>query len=140
MRCVASVLHASPLAAPRGSDHPVEEMKCVDVCTIDVHEGHTMTTSKSPAVDREGKDSRINVRLAQSQATLIRRAAEADNKSLSEFVIGSAATAAEQVLADRRWFTVDDATWRAFEELLERPAVYKPRLAELLAEGDRFVD
>ena len=99
-----------------------------------------MTTSNSSAVDREGKDSRINVRLAQSQATLIRRAAEAENKSLSEFVISSAATAAEHVLADRRWFTVDDATWRAFEDLLERPAEYKPRLAELLAMDNQFVD
>lgn len=99
-----------------------------------------MTTSNSSAVDRESKDSRINVRLAPSQAALIRRAAEVGKKSLSEFVIGSAAAAAEQVLADRRWFAADDAAWQAFEALLERPAVYKPRLAELLADDDRFVD
>lgn len=99
-----------------------------------------MSTSSSSAVDRESKDSRINVRLAPSQAALIRRAAEVGNKSLSEFVIGSAAAAAEQVLADRRWFTADEAAWQAFEALLERPVVYKPRLAELLAEDDRFVD
>jgi len=99
-----------------------------------------MATSNSSAVNRESKDSRINVRLAPSQAALIRRASEVGNKSLSEFLIGSAASAAEQVLAGRRWFTADDAAWRAFEALLERPAVYKPRLAELLAEDDRFVD
>ncbi|MBX3098756.1 MAG: DUF1778 domain-containing protein [Salinibacterium sp.] len=99
-----------------------------------------MATTNPSAVERENKDSRINVRLAPSQATLIRRAAEADHKSVSEFVISSAATAAEHVLADRRWFTVDDATWRAFEELLERPAEYKPRLAELLARDTQFVD
>lgn len=97
-----------------------------------------MTTSG--AVDREHKDARINVRLAPSQASLIRRAAEVSNTSVSEFVIGSAAVAAEQVLAGRRWFTLDEASWRAFEELLERPAQYKPRLAELLAAADVFVD
>ena len=57
-----------------------------------------MTASR--AIDRENKDARINVRLAPSQASLIRRAAEASSTSVSEFVIGSAAVAAEQVLAD----------------------------------------
>ena len=97
-----------------------------------------MTTSG--AIDHENKDARINVRLAPSQASLIRRAAEASSTSVSEFVIGSAAVAAEQVLAGRRWFTLDDESWRAFEELLERPVKYKPRLAELLAADDVFVD
>ncbi len=92
------------------------------------------------SIDHENKDARMNVRLAPSQASLIRRAAEADNKSVSEFVIGSAASAAEHVLADRRRFAIDAAAWRSFSELLERPAVYKPRLAELLASDDRFVD
>jgi len=110
----------------------------VPVCTIDVQKGLIMTASR--AIDRENKDARINVRLAPSQASLIRRAAEASSTSVSEFVIGSAAVAAEQVLADRRWFTLDEESWRAFEELLERPAEYKPRLAELLAADDVFVD
>ena len=47
---------------------------------------------------------------------------------------------ASNVLADRRWFTLDEESWRAFEELLERPAEYKPRLAELLAADVVFVD
>lgn len=91
------------------------------------------------ATEHESKDARINVRLAPSQAALIRRAAEAQDKSLTDFVISSAADAAEQVLADRRWFRLDDASWEAFEALLDRPAVFKPRLAELLATEDRFV-
>ena len=88
---------------------------------------------------RRPRASSLSSPLRKQAAAPDGRAAEADNKSLSEFVIGSAAVAAEHVLADRRWFTVDDATWRAFEELLERPAVYNPRLAELLAMADRFV-
>lgn len=97
-----------------------------------------MTTP--PETQRASKDARLNVRLAPSQAALIRRAAEVNNTSLSEFVISSAADAAERVLADRRWFGLDDATWDAFETLLERPVVEKPRLAELLTGDDRFVD
>lgn len=40
----------------------------------------------------------------------------------------------EQVLADRRSFDLDEDAWAAFTEMLERPTVYKPRLAALLAE------
>ena len=94
----------------------------------------------STAAEREIKDARINVRLAPSQAALIRRAAEAQDKSLTDFVISSAADAAELVLADRRWFRLDDAAWEAFEALLDRPAIFKPRLADLMATEDRFVD
>jgi uncharacterized protein (DUF1778 family) len=90
--------------------------------------------------DHENKDARINVRLTSSQAALIRQAAEWQDKSLTEFVINSAAAAAEQVLADRRWFRLDASAWERFETLLDRPAIYKPRLAELIATEDTFVD
>jgi uncharacterized protein (DUF1778 family) len=46
----------------------------------------------------------------------------------------------EQAPADRRWFTLDDAAWETFEDLLDRPAVIKPRLAELLSEEPRPFD
>jgi uncharacterized protein (DUF1778 family) len=97
-----------------------------------------MTTT--PSAQRASKDARLNVRLAPSQAALIRLAAEVNNTSVSEFVISSAAEAADRVLADRRWFGLDDATWDAFEALLERPVVERPRLADLLTSDDRFVD
>ena len=90
--------------------------------------------------ERSAKDARLNVRLAPAQADLIRLAADAENTSVSDFVVSSATTAAEQVLADRRWFPLDEAAWNAFHELLERPAVAKPRLADLLARDDVFVD
>jgi uncharacterized protein (DUF1778 family) len=40
-----------------------------------------------------------------------------------------------QVLTDRRWFLLDRNAADAFDDLLERPAVFKPRLHALLAEG-----
>lgn len=36
--------------------------------------------------------------------------------------------------------TLDDAAWADFEDLLERPAVYKPRLAALLSEETPVFD
>ena len=42
--------------------------------------------------------------------------------------------AAEDTLADRRVFRLDDKQWRAFQDILDRPGADKPRLARLLAE------
>lgn len=87
------------------------------------------------------RGARLNLRANARQDTLIRMAAQATNKTVTAFVLDSASTAAEQVLADRRWFMLDDAAWDAFQDALERPAVVKPRLAELLSEdSDLFED
>lgn len=87
----------------------------------------------------QGRDARLNIRATARQDALIRLAAHATSKTVTEFVLDSASNAAEQVLADRRWFLLNDAAWAAFEDSLERPPVVKPRLRELLAdEADVF--
>ena len=43
-------------------------------------------------------------------------------------------TAAEDALADRRMFRLDDRRWKDFQNILDRPVVNKPRLARLLSE------
>ncbi|MFG2087500.1 MULTISPECIES: DUF1778 domain-containing protein [unclassified Spirillospora] len=88
-----------------------------------------------PGTDaRHARETRLNLRASARQDTLIRMAAQATNKTVTAFVLDSASAAAEQVLADRRWFMLDDAAWNAFQDALERPAIVKPRLAELLSE------
>jgi uncharacterized protein (DUF1778 family) len=87
---------------------------------------------------RPARDSRLNIRTSAKQDNLIRQAAQAVDKSVSEFVLDSATATAEHVLADRRYFAVSDAAWQAFEAALERPAVFKPRLHDLLNEDSPF--
>ena len=41
--------------------------------------------------------------------------------------------AAQDDLADRRAFALDDAAWVELQDLLDRPPVVKPELAELLS-------
>lgn len=91
-----------------------------------------------PTPTRPARDSRFNIRTSVKQDTLIRQAARAVDKSVSEFVLDSATATAEHVLADRRYFAVPDDAWQAFEAALERPAVFKPRLHELLNEDPPF--
>lgn len=87
---------------------------------------------------RAARDSRLNLRLAAKQDTLIRTAAHAMNKSVSEFMLDSATVAAEHVLADRRFFAIADEAWNEFEAALDRPAVFKPSLHALLHEESPF--
>jgi uncharacterized protein (DUF1778 family) len=97
--------------------------------------------SAREAESKPARDTRLNLRATAKQDTLIRLAAQATSKTVTEFVLDSASIAAEQVLADRRWFMLDESSWTAFQDLLERPAVVKPRLAALLSEeSDLFED
>lgn len=86
------------------------------------------------------RETRLNLRATARQDTLIRLAAQATSKTVTNFILDSASNAAEQVLADRRWFMLDESSWAAFQDLLERPAVTKPRLAELLSEESDLFD
>jgi uncharacterized protein (DUF1778 family) len=100
-------------------------------------ETNETTQDTEPVLARE---TRLNLRATARQNTLIRLAAHAVNKTVTDFVLDSASNTAEQVLADRRWFMLDESAWAAFQDLLERPAIIKPRLAELLSEEPDLFD
>jgi uncharacterized protein (DUF1778 family) len=101
-----------------------------------------METHDTPheAESKPARETRLNLRATARQNALIRLAAQTSSKTVSEFILDSASNAAEQVLADRRWFMLDESSWVAFQDLLERPAVIKPRLAELLSEESDLFD
>ena len=80
------------------------------------------------------KDSRLHVRLSSEQDALIRHAAEAEGKNLTDFTVEAIVGYARDVLADRRLFLLDAAAWNEFQALLDRPVVHNPRLAKLLGE------
>jgi uncharacterized protein (DUF1778 family) len=65
---------------------------------------------------------------------LIQRAAEVVRKSVTEFVLTSVCEKAEQTLLEQRLFMVDENTWQAFQDALERPVQVKKGLKALIAE------
>jgi uncharacterized protein (DUF1778 family) len=79
--------------------------------------------------------ARIGLRATQRQQVLIRRAAEAANKSVTEFILDSACAAAEDTLLNQRLFLLNDVNWQKFQDTLERPAKVKTGLKELLKEN-----
>lgn len=83
------------------------------------------------------KSQRINLRASARQESLLRQAAEASDTSMTEFVLGSAVSQAERVLADRRWFVASGAEYQAFLDLLDKPAP-TDKLAALFARESIF--
>ena len=82
----------------------------------------------------ENKSERIEVRTTPSIKALLQQAAVSSRKTVTEFMLEAGIDAAENALADRRMFRLDEQRWRAFQDVLDRPVTDKPRLARLLSE------
>ena len=82
----------------------------------------------------EARSERIEVRTTPSVKALLQRAASASHKNVTEFLLDAGLSAAEDTLANRRLFQLDDEQWQAFQDVLDRPVSDKPRLARLMAE------
>ena len=82
----------------------------------------------------EARSERIEVRTTPSVKALLQRAASASHKNVTEFLLDTGISAAEDTLANRRLFRLDDEQWQAFQAVLDRPVSEKPRLARLMAE------
>ncbi len=85
------------------------------------------------SIANPSKTERIDVRASGSVKQLLQEAARACHKNVSEFLLDAGVTAANQALADRRHFELDDKSWKEFQLALDRPVQTKPRLAKLLS-------
>ncbi|NOY70444.1 MAG: DUF1778 domain-containing protein [Deltaproteobacteria bacterium] len=86
------------------------------------------------------RSGRLNVRVTDAQKKLITRAAESTHSSVSDFVLRSACRASEQALADQTAFFLNEEDFVAFQNALEGPAQYNPKLAEILKEKAPWED
>lgn len=79
------------------------------------------------------RSARLGLRATREQEAVLRRAADAARKSLTDFILDSACLAAEQTLLDQRLFMVSGSQYRALMDLLDRPAQDNPGLNDLFA-------
>jgi uncharacterized protein (DUF1778 family) len=77
------------------------------------------------------KVARINLRTTPAQDILIRRAAEAQRKSVSDFILESACRSAESALLDMKTLLLDRQGWEQLNKSLSRKAKAVPALVEL---------
>jgi len=79
------------------------------------------------------RSARLGLRATPAQEAVLRRAAEAAHKSLTDFILNAAYQAAEQTLLDQRLFMVSGSQFQAILDMLDRPESNKPGLADLLS-------
>jgi uncharacterized protein (DUF1778 family) len=85
-------------------------------------------------IAQKNRIERLNVRVTEDQARLIRRAAKETQANVSRFVVESACLRAEEALASQQHFIYTEKQWKAFIAALDRPEQDKPRLRALLSE------
>jgi len=87
-----------------------------------------------PTTDtRLSKSRRINLRATSRQEDLLRRAAEATDHTVTDFVLDSAVDRAQRVLADLRWFTATEEQYAEFVRLLDAPLPSTDKFERLFA-------
>ena len=79
------------------------------------------------------RSSRLGLRATPQQETVLRRAADVTNKSMTEFILDSAYQAAEQTLLDQRLFMATRSQSQALLSLLDRPEQDNPGLKDLFS-------
>ena len=89
-----------------------------------------MATTKT----RPKRTERLNLRTTQADKRLFETAASRQDTNVSEFVLESARTRAEDILSEERHFALSPERWKAFVSALARPVQPKPRLRRLLSE------
>ena len=84
------------------------------------------------------KTRRLDLRLTEEQDALIRRAAEQDARSISDFVLSAATLEAQRRLADQRLFILNEEDHARFEEILQAPPTDDPKLRKLFDRPSPF--
>jgi uncharacterized protein (DUF1778 family) len=79
------------------------------------------------------RTARLGLRTTPAQEAVLRRAAEASNKSMTDFILDSACQVAEQTLLDQQLFMLTGERADALLKLLDRPAKVSPGLKALFS-------
>jgi uncharacterized protein (DUF1778 family) len=86
----------------------------------------------------ETRAEKLDLRLTPSAKRTLQIAARAARRSVSEFVLESALSRAEETLPDRQRFGLNATQWAAFQAALDAPPQPAPRLAKLLNKPSVF--
>ncbi|NJN47167.1 MAG: DUF1778 domain-containing protein [Candidatus Competibacteraceae bacterium] len=81
----------------------------------------------------EMKTPPLNIRIKAEQRSLIEQAAQATNKTVSDFVRDAALQLAQDALLDRTHLVLDEQEWREFIQALDAPPEKKQRLRDLMS-------
>ena len=80
------------------------------------------------------RSDKIDIRISPAAKSILQEAARERHTTISQFVIDSALTTAQQVLTERNRIGLDTEQWTAFIAALDAPAERHPRMERLLRE------
>ena len=84
------------------------------------------------------RSEKLDLRLTPQAKQRLYAAAEAQQRSVSEFVLQSALERADETLADRRVFSLSPRQWKKFQAALDASPRDLPRLRKLLKANGPF--
>lgn len=84
------------------------------------------------------RSEKLDLRLTPAAKQTLQAAAAAARRSVSDFVLESALSRAEETLIDRRFFGLDAERWETFMAALDAPPRPLPRLERLFGEPSIF--
>lgn len=84
------------------------------------------------------RTDRIDLRIDPKAKEALQAAAMLRHKTVSEFILENAMSAADEVLAERRDFGLSAEQWEAFQAALDAPPRPLPRLERLMREPGFF--
>ncbi|MCB1873947.1 MAG: DUF1778 domain-containing protein [Gammaproteobacteria bacterium] len=85
------------------------------------------------------KQERMHIRLDTLSKLKLERAAAYAHKSLSEFVLGQALNAADEVIHENETLTLNEVDWEVFLDALENPPEPSTKLKQAFAEHKKRV-
>jgi uncharacterized protein (DUF1778 family) len=91
--------------------------------------------TKPSKIAHRPRSSRLGLRATPEQEKVLRRAADASHKSLTEFILDSACQAAEQTLLDQRLFVISGSQSHDLLALLDRPAKQNAGVKDLFSKS-----
>ena len=84
------------------------------------------------------RSEKLDLRLTPQAKQRIFAAAEAQRRTVSEFVLQSALERADETLAEQRSFILSPQKWEAFQAALDAPPRDIPRMRRLMHEPSIF--
>jgi uncharacterized protein (DUF1778 family) len=93
---------------------------------------------EEPMATHAIRTTKLDLRLSPEAKQTLNAAARASHRSVSQFVLESALSRAEETLIERRHFALSAAQWDAFMAALDAPPRAWPRLRRLLQEPSPF--
>ena len=94
--------------------------------------------TRQTATPRATKSQRIEVRATDRQEAVLRQAAVATDRTMTDFILASAVEQAERILAERRWFNGSQEQYDEFLRMLDEPLPSTEKFEKLWSRPSPF--